>query len=74
MGAHNGPIDGPSMGHGKMVGGPSMGHRWECDGPSMAHGWTALGSQLWYCELQTAIRAELTHTDKNTDKNSPSKK
>ena len=46
MGAQNGPIDGPSMGHGKKVGGPSMGHRWECDGPSMAHGWAALGSQL----------------------------
>ena len=39
MGAQHGPIDCPSMGHGKKVGGPSMGHRWECDGPSMAHRW-----------------------------------
>ena len=32
MGAQHGPIDCPSMGHGKNVGGPSMDHRIPIDG------------------------------------------
>ena len=61
MGAQNGPIDGPSMGHGKKVGEPSMGHRWTIDGNAMVHRWFIDGqpwdpNSVWhYSSIQYSI-------------------
>ena len=39
MGAQNGPIDGPSMGHRWAMAKRSADHRWAIDGNAMVHRW-----------------------------------